>query len=54
MISKAKQVQADMAQDLIVNYIQDLTEDHAFAVLRELEARFGWAEINPDTEVGIS
>jgi hypothetical protein len=40
--------------DTIINYIQDLTEDHGFAVLRALEDRFGWAERNPDTEVGIS
>jgi len=45
MTSKAKQVQADMAQDLIENYIQDLTEDHAISVLHALQFRFGWAGI---------
>ena len=43
MTSKAKQVQADMAQDLIENYIQDLTQDHALSVLHAIRDRFGWA-----------
>lgn len=42
MISRAKQVQADMAQDLIENYMRDLTEDHAFAVLEAMKEHFGW------------
>lgn len=42
MSGRAKQVQADMAQDLIENYLQDLTEDHAFAVLEAMKKQFGW------------
>jgi len=34
-----------MAQDLIENYIQDLTEDHALNVLHALQFRFSWAGI---------
>lgn len=44
-ISKARMVQADMAQDLIENYIPDLTLAHALTVLRTLEKQFGMAVI---------
>jgi len=44
-ISKVRQVQADMAQDLIENYIPDLTMPHALTVLAKLEKQFGLALI---------
>jgi len=45
MTRKAKQVRADMAQDLIDNYMRDLSEDHAFTVLETMKAHFGWDNI---------
>jgi len=35
--------QADLALDIITNYIPDLDEARAFDILRQLKDRFGWA-----------
>lgn len=42
MNTRARQIQADTALDLITNYVPDLTEAGGIAVVRLIQERFGW------------
>ena len=42
MNTRARQIQADTALDLITNYVPDLTEAGGLAVVRLIQKRFGW------------
>ena len=42
MSTRARQIQADTALDLITNYVPDLTEAGGIAAVRLIQQRFGW------------
>jgi len=43
MSSEAKKIQSNTAKQLIVNYVQDLTEQDALEVFHTLLGRFDWS-----------